>query len=394
MPDPPIAPAVAAIRAGNFEQARKLCEEILAKNPNDFAANSTLCFLCIETDQRDAAERIIAQLLARNDLTAKQRCELGSRIFETGRIGEAVSWLGAQVADDPREPSIFWSRGLLQERWGDYTGAAESYAGAAERDPAYHGVGERLHQLREHIQRNATLRGNVDRIGRAIAEKLGDAVLTGPFKGMKFAPNIDISWAAELVGCYEQDLHPILEGLIATGRHQTIIDIGTSGGYYAVGMALRCPQAKVIGYEMDLARRTACEQVALNNHVRDRLELRGECARAELLSLEQVAQPTLIICDCEGAELDLLQAATIPLVRRSDVLVEVHDFILPRLERRLLVRFAATHAITRIAAIAPFPDSYQHLLPFLSPDDLELAVSDFRPVGMTWLALRPIQKAN
>jgi len=390
MPDSPIAPAIAAIRAGNFEQARKLCEELLANNPDDFAANSTLCFLCIETDQRDAAERIIARLLARNDLTAKQRCELASRIFEAGRIGEAVSWLGAQVAADPRDPSIFWSRGVLQERWGDHAGAAESYACAAERDPTYHGVAEHLRQLREHIGRNDTLRGNVDRVGRAIADKLGDAVLTGPFKGMKFAPNIDISWPAELVGCYEQDLHPILEALIATGQHRTIVDIGTSGGYYAVGMARRCPQAKVIGYEMDLARRAACEQVALNNHVRDRLELRGECTRAELLSLDSLPQPALIICDCEGGELDLLQPATVPLLRRSEILVEVHDFILPRLERRLLARFAATHATTRVGAVAPFPNSYQHLLPFLSPEDLQLAVSDFRPAGMTWLALRPI----
>src|SRR5262245_1247587 len=102
------------------------------------------------------------------------------------------------------------------------------------------------------------------------------AVRAGPFKGMKYIRSSAGScYIPKLLGIYERELYPLVEDAIKT-QHDLIIDIGAAEGYYAVGLAMRCPSARVIGYELEpKSQEKLKEMVTINKQ--DRLEIRGGC---------------------------------------------------------------------------------------------------------------------
>src|SRR4051812_14244715 len=75
------------------------------------------------------------------------------------------------------------------------------------------------------------------RINRAILERYGPVVLSGPFAGMAYVRQAAGSCLApKLIGCYEAELHGVVARILRTGYTQ-IVDIGCAEGYYAVGLA-------------------------------------------------------------------------------------------------------------------------------------------------------------
>ena len=60
----------------------------------------------------------------------------------------------------------------------------------------------------------------------------------------------------KLLGVYERELNPYIEQACAL-NFPLIVDVGAAEGYYAVGMALRNPSARVIAFEMDARAREA-----------------------------------------------------------------------------------------------------------------------------------------
>ena len=87
-------------------------------------------------------------------------------------------------------------------------------------------------------------------VARRVADELGLAVRSGPFAGLRFpeaavaGPHHADSLPAKLLGSYQQQLHPALERLLESG-FSTIENVGAAEGYYAVGLALRAPDARV-----------------------------------------------------------------------------------------------------------------------------------------------------
>src|SRR5215813_4226420 len=76
-----------------------------------------------------------------------------------------------------------------------------------------------------------------------IFQKLGNRVLTGPFKGMIVTdqPNWDDGNSTlKLLGCYEHELWDAIE-LAITRKPSAVINIGCAEGYYAIGLARRLP---------------------------------------------------------------------------------------------------------------------------------------------------------
>lgn len=181
---------------------------------------------------------------------------------------------------------------------------------------------------------------------RALVERSGDRVLSGPFKGMLYAAETsEGSRNPRLIGCYEACLAPVIEEIVATG-YDTVVDVGSAEGYYAIGLALRMPRARVIARDTDPKAHTACAALARANGVEARVEIGGVVAPGDLAGL--VRGRTVIICDIEGAEDALLDPAAAPDLARVDLLVEVHEGMKPGLLALLSHRFAATHDIRRI----------------------------------------------
>ena len=238
---------------------------------------------------------------------------------------------------------------------------------------------------RKHIRRFEQGLG-LPELTRSFREMHGESVLGGPFAGMVYVPQATgNALMPKLVGSYEAELHGVIEKIAATA-YATIIDIGCAEGYYANGLAMRLPSARVYAFDIDPEARALCMAMARLNGVEKQVTVSGECGPEELRTF--LGERSLVICDCEGFESELLRPDLIPALAQTDILVELHDHVQPGLTPLLLSRFAATHQAELITADGRNPDNYPQIR-FTEPKSREMAVSEFRPGGQQWAFLQP-----
>ena len=247
---------------------------------------------------------------------------------------------------------------------------------------------------------DVALAGIVERL----VARYGLRVLSGPFAGMEYVTqSIGSAFVPKLLGCYEQELHGLLEPLLQK-PYRRVINIGCAEGYYAVGLALRLPKTQVYAFDPDTEARQLCEELARKNHVQKRVRIGDACTPDRL---EAILKPgSLILCDCEGCELELLDPQQLPALAQCDLLLEMHDYLLPGLSGTMQERFAATHAIQFLSATERDPDTLPRILKSLPHADAEqsarprpprfnasekrLALNEHRPAGMQWALLTAI----
>jgi predicted O-methyltransferase YrrM len=221
-------------------------------------------------------------------------------------------------------------------------------------------------------------------------------VLAGPFAGMRYPASFvarGLFGGPYQVGSFELELWPAIERIAATGP-ATVVNVGVAEGYYAVGLATRLPASRVIGFELDPRLRAAASKLAELNGVAERVELRGLCTVAELAALDDRSRAgeAVVIMDCEGAEAELADPERVPWLRDATIVVELHPAIDPRIEARLLERFARTHELVAIRSeVRRASDFDAQLRPIggLRRIDRELLVAEFRDGPMDWLWATP-----
>jgi len=233
--------------------------------------------------------------------------------------------------------------------------------------------------------------GRVLLVSRKIISRYGLKVLGGPFKGLKYVSTSAGSvFAPKLVGSYESELQTVIRDVISN-QFRTLVDIGCAEGYYAVGLLVAMPKAHCIAFDMDANARKMCTEMAALNGVADRLNILEKCERQALNSLD--LDGAFILCDCEGAEFELLDPVLVPQFQSCDILVEIHECFRPGVAKTLCERFAATHLISLIDVSKRDPLRYP-CLSFLGKKDRALAVEEFRPAGMLWAIMRPLSKVS
>jgi predicted O-methyltransferase YrrM len=225
-----------------------------------------------------------------------------------------------------------------------------------------------------------------------VRRKTRERVAAGPFCGMRYVrKSVGSAYVPKLLGIYERELNKYIEQACDLG-FKLIIDIGAAEGYYAVGIARRNPNARVIAFEMESKGREAVRDMAELNKVSGQIEIRGKCELEDLEAVVGSEDGSLVICDVEGYEEELLRPDRIPMLTQAHLLVETHDFIQSGIAERIAQRFASTHDIQRI-----WQESRTHNeIPyrtlgrvFLPRKYLDFAVSEWRPVQMSWLWMQP-----
>jgi hypothetical protein len=216
-------------------------------------------------------------------------------------------------------------------------------------------------------------------------------VSSGPFRGMRYprADAIGSALVPKLLGCYEQELHQLIEGICQTEYH-TVIDIGCAEGYYAVGFALRLPAAKVIAFDTNSDATRLCAAMAEANGAQNRL-LVGAMCDPDTLAQFAHGPKILIVCDCEGYERELFPTGSGERLKRHDLLIELHDFIHPGISSTIQNVFSETHEIEVFTSIsdADKARTYSHeLLAGLSLQEKEELLAEGRPTEMQWYFLR------
>lgn len=225
-------------------------------------------------------------------------------------------------------------------------------------------------------------------VNRRVRDRFGEAVQAGPFAGMRYPDyafeRVDL-YAPKLLGSYEQEIAAALERAIDR-RPATVHVIGAAEGYYVTGLALRLPEARVVAYEAEESKHELLLALAEFNGVRERIELHGACSAGDLA--ERLPEGALVLCDCDGCELELLDPERVPALRGAAMLVEAHDLLVEGTTPGLLERFSPTHEIAEIPTETRYVDDFPQLgdLPLVTR---QLAISEFRGAPMTWLALNP-----
>jgi len=222
---------------------------------------------------------------------------------------------------------------------------------------------------------------------RRVRDQFGYEVRRGPFRGLRYpeAVALDIeAYSGKLLGTYECELHDTIEALIDESP-ATVVNIGASDGYYAIGLARRLPHATVHAFDTNVAHHDTLRAIAAENAIEDRIVIRGEC---DFATLEELAAGALIVCDCEGCELPLLDPARVPGLRSARMLIECHDIIDERVTTTLSTRFSETHDLEIIPARPRWVSDYPELS-FMPLVTQQLAIDEFREGPMHWLVGRP-----
>ena len=192
--------------------------------------------------------------------------------------------------------------------------------------------------------------------------------------------------SAYLAGAYEEEIAPALLELIRRDP-PVVIDVGAAEGYYAVGIARMLPQAVVYAYDKDPAARKACHRTADLNATPNVIV--GGRVTHKLLQ-RRLVRGALVICDCEGYEVELLDADRVPGLRHAAMVVELHDFIDRSISDVVVGRFEASHDVSVISAGDRDLDRPQ--LEHLTLDARRAAMDEGRPTEpwpMRWAIMSP-----
>jgi hypothetical protein len=228
-------------------------------------------------------------------------------------------------------------------------------------------------------------------IANTIVARDGTRVRDGPFKGMAYLDRAaEGCHAPKLLGVYESGLHPHLEW-IAGQPYGAVIDVGCAEGYYAVGLALRLERARVYAYDTNPAAQAMCRELAALNGVAERVTVGGTLAGTDFEKFR--GRATLVICDIEGGEKDLLDPERFPALKRMDVLAECHDSFVPGVSQLLRERFAPTHEIALVGH-EPAKPLLPEWMGKLGHLDHLLAVWEWRVGPTPWLMMRARKRAG
>ncbi len=179
------------------------------------------------------------------------------------------------------------------------------------------------------------------------------SVIYGPFAGMLYTRHGSSISLPILLGSYELEIWPFLDDLEAS-KYDRVVDVGSAEGYFACGLARRL-QIPVVACDVDESARKDCQEMVELNGLEDLVEIHGSLTDSELQSL-CVSSNTLLFCDIEGAEADLLDPTLVPSLTKTDMLVEIHGSISSNTFPVLESRFRDTHDL-QIAEKQPrFPE--------------------------------------
>lgn len=224
-------------------------------------------------------------------------------------------------------------------------------------------------------------------IQNTLLQQQGPVVLEGPLQGLDFLPqSAEGCHVAKLLGCYEQPLLPFIAEAIQTA-YPLVLNIGCAEGYYAVGMARKMPQTKILAFDLNPRAQEVCAELASRNQVADRVMV-GSLFRPEDFAA-YTGRQVLVLCDIEGGERELLDPELAPALRGMDLIVESHECLKPGMTQLLIDRFAPTHTITLVEDNG---QRHLHNAPAwfnnLAHLDQLLAVWEWRSGPTPWLVMK------
>lgn len=216
----------------------------------------------------------------------------------------------------------------------------------------------------------------------------------GPFKSMKYIENSSGSQLLpKILGSYEQPIQNWFYDAISK-QYENIIDIGCAEGYYAVGMAFKSNNSKIFAFDTDENARSLCKKLAELNNVSNQFVISSTCTPKDLNSI--IINKTLIICDIEGNEFDLIDPGKVNSLINADMIIESHDYLhgYCNITEKLIERFSSTHIIEIIVDYKRDLSKYDYLKNINKEISEDITNERRGRRSMKWLRLRSLNQVD
>jgi hypothetical protein len=208
-------------------------------------------------------------------------------------------------------------------------------------------------------------------------------ILNGPFKGMKYIKTSTFGpILPKLIGSYEEPINLWIEEVL-NNEYDTIINIGSGEGYYASGFAKYSPNSNVFAFDIDKRGILLLNKIKYLNNLNN-LSTSSDISYNFINDI--IFKKSLIFIDVEGYEYFYLNLDNIPNLTKSDIIVEVHNFIIPNLEEILIKRFQNSHHMHVIKDPNTRLSSYYNLNKF-SNTQKDFLIDEKRYKNMSWMFL-------
>jgi hypothetical protein len=182
---------------------------------------------------------------------------------------------------------------------------------------------------------------------RAWVREHGDRVTAGPLAGLRYPlaliSEVDAA-VLKLEGRYEREIQPAISAAIDELRRRpgsVFIDVGSSEGYYAVGVA-RATGCRTIAFDAAPSARHDTRQLAGANGAA--VETRGAATERRLVKV--AGRAAALLCDIEGGEIRTMTARVARALSSAIVIVELHG---DRAATEVPERFRASHVVEVVA---------------------------------------------
>ncbi|MDE2357624.1 MAG: hypothetical protein KGL69_12815 [Alphaproteobacteria bacterium] len=233
-------------------------------------------------------------------------------------------------------------------------------------------------------------------LARRLFQATGGVVQHGPLSGYNVGARA--TWraaddSAKILGLYEQEVCALLARL--AGERTTLIDLGAADGYYGVGLVAVGVYARSHCFEIVEESRQNLAALAADHGVGDRVHIHGAATpgfMAELAAQGVEASDSVVLCDIESSEFEVLDEACLQSLTRAHLIVEIHDFMrgdgkaqYARLLERASRLFEVTEIRTGARDLSQIPLVSDHW----TDNDRWLLCSESRAKLMSWLHLAP-----
>jgi len=231
-------------------------------------------------------------------------------------------------------------------------------------------------------------------LGRDLATLKKFTVQNGFFTGLAVPPKT--SWGDDIMpkilGTYEEELFPVFETL-KDRSFAALINIGCADGFFAVGLAQRLEFEKVFAIDISSDALEICKENRAANGVTTPFDYMLSIDQPDLERLLADQPDSLVLCDCEGFELELFDGIDSKSIERAVFIIECHDFVDQSITERIQTALRPTHDLTLIEEGGRNPNAFTELKS-LSNSDRWQAMNELRPETMHWIIAKPKGSPN
>jgi tetratricopeptide (TPR) repeat protein len=147
------ARAIALHRVGQFAEAERICTDVLAQNPADFAALHLQGVIAYQTGRHERAVELIGRAIALQGGSAAAHLSLGAALMALGRYREALASYAAALALEPNLVEAHNSRGIALRHLQRTAEALASFERAIALRPAAAELHNNRGNVLRHLQR-------------------------------------------------------------------------------------------------------------------------------------------------------------------------------------------------------------------------------------------------